>query len=57
VFTSAAVWGINAFDQWGVELGKTLALDVEARMTDPARSRADLDSSTAGLMRRLESMA
>jgi glucose-6-phosphate isomerase len=57
VFTSAAVWGINAFDQWGVELGKTLALDVEARMTDPGRSRADLDSSTASLMKRLESMA
>ncbi|NBT79360.1 MAG: glucose-6-phosphate isomerase, partial [Betaproteobacteria bacterium] len=56
-FTSAAVWGINAFDQWGVELGKTLALDVEARMTDPGRSRVDLDSSTASLMNRLESMA
>ena len=57
VFTSAAIWGINAFDQWGVELGKTQALDVEARMTNPARSRSDLDSSTVGLLQRLELMA
>jgi len=57
VFTSAAIWGINAFDQWGVELGKTLALDVEARMTNPAQSRSDLDSSTVGLLQRLELMA
>jgi glucose-6-phosphate isomerase len=29
VFTQAAIWGINAFDQWGVELGKTMARDME----------------------------
>jgi glucose-6-phosphate isomerase len=29
VFTQAAIWGINAFDQWGVELGKTMAQSME----------------------------
>jgi len=56
VFTSGAIWGINSFDQWGVELGKTLALDLEARLADPARDRSDLDSSTRSLLQRLESV-
>jgi glucose-6-phosphate isomerase len=29
VFTQAAIWGINAYDQWGVELGKTMAKQME----------------------------
>ncbi|KXO94934.1 glucose-6-phosphate isomerase [Tsukamurella pulmonis] len=51
VFTEAAVWGINAFDQWGVELGKVQAgelLPVIAAEDAPA---ADLDSSTAAQVR------
>jgi len=35
VFCQAAIWGINAFDQWGVELGKTMALAIE--QTDTSR--------------------
>jgi glucose-6-phosphate isomerase len=31
VFTQAAIWGINAYDQWGVELGKTMAKQMETR--------------------------
>ena len=31
VFCQAAIWGINAFDQWGVELGKAMALEIESR--------------------------
>ena len=31
VFTQAAIWGINAYDQWGVELGKTMAKALESR--------------------------
>ncbi|MGI4779051.1 MAG: glucose-6-phosphate isomerase [Janthinobacterium lividum] len=51
VFTSGALWGINSFDQWGVELGKVLAKDIEARL---ASGDADgLDASTAGLLARL----
>ena len=29
VFVQAAIWGINAYDQWGVELGKTMAKKME----------------------------
>jgi glucose-6-phosphate isomerase len=51
VFTSGSVWGIDSFDQWGVELGKVLAKDIEPRL---ASGRAEgLDASTAGLLRRL----
>jgi glucose-6-phosphate isomerase len=32
VFTQSVVWGVNAFDQWGVELGKNLAKDIQALM-------------------------
>ena len=51
VFVSGAIWGINSFDQWGVELGKVLAADIEARL---ASGDADgLDGSSAGLLRRI----
>jgi glucose-6-phosphate isomerase len=51
VFSSGAVWGINSFDQWGVELGKALASDLLPRL---ATGAADgLDASTAGLLARL----
>ena len=48
VFVSGSVWGINSFDQWGVELGKVLAKDVEARLL--SGDVVGLDSSTAGLL-------
>ena len=51
VFTSGAVWGINSFDQWGVELGKVLARDIEPRLA--SGNVEGLDASTAGLLRRL----
>ncbi|HEX6706273.1 MAG TPA: glucose-6-phosphate isomerase [Albitalea sp.] len=51
VFTSGALWGINSFDQWGVELGKALCNELLPRL---ASGRTDgLDASTAGLLRRL----
>jgi glucose-6-phosphate isomerase len=53
VFTSGSVWGINSFDQWGVELGKVLAKDLEPRLVDPDRGTEGLDASTAGLLARL----
>ena len=34
VFTQGAVWGIDSFDQWGVELGKALAVAVAEELTD-----------------------
>lgn len=51
VFTSGALWGINSFDQWGVELGKALAKDLLPRFA--SGDAAGLDASTAGLLKRL----
>ena len=55
VWTSGALWGINSFDQWGVELGKALCNELLPRMSTGDIS--GLDGSTAGLMRRLASNA
>ena len=51
VFVSGALWGINSFDQWGVELGKVLARDLLQRLASGDAS--GLDASTAGLLNRL----
>jgi glucose-6-phosphate isomerase len=51
VFVSGSVWGINSFDQWGVELGKVLAQDIEPRLRSADVS--GLDGSTAGLLLRM----
>jgi glucose-6-phosphate isomerase len=52
VFVEAAIWGINAFDQWGVELGKELA----TRLLPAVQGQpvAGLDSSTSGLVKFLQ---
>jgi glucose-6-phosphate isomerase len=51
VFVSGALWGINSFDQWGVELGKALCNDLLPRLA--SGDVKDLDASTAGLIGRL----
>jgi glucose-6-phosphate isomerase len=51
VFTSGALWGINSFDQWGVELGKALCNDLLPRWT--SGDTQGLDPSTAALLQRL----
>jgi glucose-6-phosphate isomerase len=48
VFVSGSLWGINSFDQWGVELGKVLAKDIEPRLS--SGDVTGLDGSTAGLL-------
>jgi glucose-6-phosphate isomerase len=53
VFVSGAIWGINSFDQWGVELGKVLAKDLESRLD--SGEVAGLDGSTAGLLQKITS--
>jgi glucose-6-phosphate isomerase len=53
VFVSGAVWGINSFDQWGVELGKALCNDLLPRLA--SGDSAGLDASTQGLIERLRS--
>ncbi len=51
VFVAGALWGVNSFDQWGVELGKVLAQDLQQRLSSGVTD--GLDPSTAGLVRRL----
>ncbi len=51
VFVSGALWGINSFDQWGVELGKALCNALLPRLD--SGDTAGLDASTAGLLQRL----
>jgi len=51
VFTSGAVWGIDSFDQWGVELGKVLASDIAKRLA--SGETEGLDASSAGLLKKL----
>jgi glucose-6-phosphate isomerase len=51
VFTSGALWGIDSFDQWGVELGKALANRLVPRFE--SGDVAGLDASTAALLLRL----
>ncbi len=49
VFVQSVIWGTNAFDQWGVELGKALGEDVYQRLTGQA-PRRHTDASTQGLI-------
>lgn len=49
VFTQSVIWGINAFDQWGVELGKKLADSLAPALENPARA-SDADAALRGLL-------
>lgn len=51
VFVQGVIWGINSFDQWGVELGKLLAQNIAAELAQQAQP-AQHDSSTNGLIAR-----
>ena len=48
-FTEGAVWNINSFDQWGVELGKSLAKKIQAELDQSGESTGH-DASTSGLI-------
>jgi glucose-6-phosphate isomerase len=52
VFTQGAIWGIDSFDQWGVELGKVLAKAIIPQLQDPGEPKLEHDSSTNNLIRR-----
>jgi glucose-6-phosphate isomerase len=56
VFVEAAVWNINPFDQWGVELGKELASRLAPIVTDPSADISALDPSTGGLIAHLRTL-
>ncbi len=55
VFVQGAVWGIDSFDQWGVELGKSMAEAIVPDLQDPDRV-LDRDSSTAALIRMYQAL-
>jgi len=52
VFTQGTIWGINSFDQWGVELGKALANRIVPELTASGSSELKHDSSTNALIER-----
>ncbi len=52
VFVQGALWGLNSFDQWGVELGKALATRIGPELRAADEQALDHDSSTNNLMRR-----
>ncbi|MFM8599024.1 MAG: glucose-6-phosphate isomerase [Mycobacterium sp.] len=52
VFTEGVIWGVDSFDQWGVELGKTQAKALLPVITEAASPPAQSDSSTDALVRR-----
>ena len=53
MFVEGTIWGIDSFDQWGVELGKVLAQDLTPALTsaEPPSADAVPDPSTAALVR------
>jgi glucose-6-phosphate isomerase len=55
-FVQGAVWGINSFDQWGVELGKKLAQTIIPELTADAEPELGHDSSTNALIDRYRTL-
>src|SRR5580698_7986913 len=56
VFVQGAVWGIDSFDQWGVELGKVLAVKIIPELTSKDEPALDHDSSTNTLIRKYRAL-
>jgi len=56
VFTQGAVWGIDSFDQWGVELGKVLAVQIIPELESATEPELSHDSSTNALIRRYRAL-
>jgi glucose-6-phosphate isomerase len=52
VFTQGTIWGVDSFDQWGVELGKALAQRIVGELEDRSGASLTHDSSTNALIRR-----
>jgi glucose-6-phosphate isomerase len=56
VFTQGVVWEIDSFDQWGVELGKALAVKIAPQLQNEQDPHLDHDSSTNALIRRYRAL-
>ena len=52
IFTQGVIWNVFSFDQWGVELGKSLAVEIFQQLESGDASKAKVDASTAQLMDR-----
>jgi len=56
VFVQGAIWDVDSFDQWGVELGKVLAVAIIPELTSEGEPALDHDSSTNALIRKYRSL-
>jgi glucose-6-phosphate isomerase len=56
VFTQGAIWNIDSFDQWGVELGKVLATQIIPELESESEPELAHDSSTNALIRRYRAL-
>ncbi len=56
VFVQGTIWNIDSFDQWGVELGKELALETSAQLADASKPALTNDSSTQTLIQRYRTL-
>jgi len=56
VFTQGAIWRIDSFDQWGVELGKVLAQRIIPELESEAEPMLAHDSSTNAVIRRYRTL-
>jgi glucose-6-phosphate isomerase len=56
VFTQGTIWGIDSFDQWGVELGKALAVAILPELQSDAEPELNHDSSTNKLIQRYRAL-
>ena len=56
VFTQGVVWGIDSFDQWGVELGKAMAKRIVPELVSDSEPQLEHDSSTNALIRHYRAM-
>ena len=55
-FTQGTIWGIDSFDQWGVELGKALAVAIVPELESAAEPELSHDSLTSTLIRRYRAL-
>jgi len=56
VFTQGAIWDVDSFDQWGVELGKALAKAIIPELESKSEPQLEHDSSTNALIRRYRAL-
>jgi glucose-6-phosphate isomerase len=56
VFTQGAIWNIDSFDQWGVELGKVLAQRIVPELESKQEPALNHDTSTNNLIRRYRTL-